>query len=149
MFSLKAGYITAISRYAGPLLGWTYQTDSDSFVTGLLDAEQDSKYKVSMYSKAQQIGLPALFVDIRHEAAHGEMPSLTNLREAAERAFEWLWDDYWKGLQQGGRDYAATLHPGINEDAARAAQAGGWTPWQGPWIATPIGVLPQTRKLTE
>ena len=52
-----------------------------------------------MYAKAQQIGLPAVFVDLRHEATHGDMPSLTNLRSAARRALQWLWDDYWKALK--------------------------------------------------
>ena len=49
-----------------------------------------------MYAKAQQMGLPAMFVDLRHEASHGDMPSLANLRSAARRALQWLWDDYWK-----------------------------------------------------
>ena len=51
-----------------------------------------------MYAKAQQMGLPSMFVDLRHEASHGDMPSLTNLRSAARRALQWLWDDYWKTL---------------------------------------------------
>ncbi|CAD6570096.1 MAG: rRNA-processing protein las1 [Alectoria sarmentosa] len=82
IFAIKASHITAISR----------------FVTGLLDSQQESKYKISMYTQAQKIGLPAVFVDLRHEATHGDMPNLTNLRSAAERALGWLWDDYWKGL---------------------------------------------------
>ncbi|MCJ1456405.1 Cytoplasmic glyoxalase II [Mycoblastus sanguinarius] len=87
-FALQASYITAISR----------------FVTGLLDSQQDAKYKVSMYAKAQQIGLPAVFVDLRHEATHGDMPSLTNLRSAASRALQWLWLDFWKTLDERYRD---------------------------------------------
>lgn len=71
------------------------------FVTGVLDTQQESKYKVSMYTKAQQIGLPALFVDLRHEATHGDMPSLTSLRNATHRAMQWLWDDYWGKLEGG------------------------------------------------
>ena len=101
-FAVKASYITAISRYAFTNYQTTnttaHQLMTPSFVTGLLDSQQDSKYKVSMYAKAQQIGLPALFVDLRHEATHGNMPSLTNLRQAAQRALQWLWNDYWKGL---------------------------------------------------
>lgn len=68
------------------------------FVTGLVDSEQDAKYKVPMYAKAKQIGLPASFVELRHEATHGDLPSLVVLRRAAERALEWLWNDYWKYL---------------------------------------------------
>ena len=47
------------------------------------------------------MGLPAMFVDLRHEASHGDMPSLTNLRSAARRGLRWLWDDYWKTLAGG------------------------------------------------
>lgn len=51
-----------------------------------------------MYAKAKQIGLPASFVELRHEATHGDLPSLVVLRRAAEKALEWLWNDYWKYL---------------------------------------------------
>ena len=113
-------------------------------MTGLLDAEQDSKFKVSMYAKAQQIGLPALFVDIRHESAHGEMPSLVGLRDAAERALEWLWDHYWKDLvsrdsRKGGDE---VLEQKVDEEGQGASsQPGGWTQWEGPWLGKPIGMV--------
>jgi len=73
-------------------------SDQNRFVTGLLDSEQDAKYKVSMYAKAKQIGLPASFVELRHEATHGDLPSLVVFRRAAERSLDWLWNDYWRYL---------------------------------------------------
>ena len=48
-----------------------------------------------MYTKASELGLPAMFVDLRHEITHGQMPSLSVLREATEGALEWLRKDYW------------------------------------------------------
>jgi ribosomal biogenesis protein LAS1 len=51
-----------------------------------------------MYEKAKQIGLPASFIDIRHDAIHGDLPSLIVLRQAADKALLWLWNDYWKYL---------------------------------------------------
>lgn len=51
-----------------------------------------------MYETAKQIGLPASFIDIRHDAIHGDLPSLVILREATRDALEWLWNDYWKRL---------------------------------------------------
>lgn len=51
-----------------------------------------------MYVKAKQIGIPASFVELRHEATHGDLPSLVVLRKAAERSLRWLWNDYWKNL---------------------------------------------------
>ena len=124
-----------------------------------------------MYAKAQQIGLPALFVDLRHEAAHGDMPSLTNLRGAAKRALQWLWDDYWKGL--GEREWPGLkggvgglvdngpsfslmqpIHGGdIGDGAASSAvekesnwsdsdpETGSWEKWPGYWIPKPIGLV--------
>ena len=51
-----------------------------------------------MYAKAKQIGLPASFVELRHEATHGDLPSLLSFRRAAERSLDWLWNDYWRYL---------------------------------------------------
>lgn len=122
-----------------------------------------------MYAKAQQIGLPALFVDLRHEATHGDMPSLTNLRSAAQRALMWLWDDYWKGLgvwkggesnedvdssnngDTGPRERNSTnySHSGKRamedtrgEECAASdsdLEVRDWGNWQGHWIAQAVG----------
>lgn len=51
-----------------------------------------------MYVKAKEIGIPASFVELRHEATHGDLPSLAVLRRASEKALEWLWNDYWQYL---------------------------------------------------
>jgi ribosomal biogenesis protein LAS1 len=67
-------------------------------VTGLLDGYQDKKHKLSMYSIAKNIGLPATFVELRHQCIHEELPSLAKLRAAAERSLLWIWDHYWKNL---------------------------------------------------
>lgn len=125
-------------------------TDSNSFVTGLLDSHQESKYKVSMYAQAQKLGLPALFVDIRHEAAHGEMPNLINLRTAAERALRWLWDDYWVALVE--REVASVVGGVVGlrtgdegevggEEGEEEEQPGGWQRWRGRWTPKPIGLI--------
>ncbi|KAF6231483.1 hypothetical protein HO173_010235 [Letharia columbiana] len=135
-FAIRASYITAISR----------------FVTGLLDSQQESKYKVSMYTQAQKIGLPALFVDIRHEATHGDMPNLTNLRSAAQRALTWLWEDYWKGLEEQAPALPASHGPtaalpdeaGYQREKVEGdgeEQPGGWQKWQGRWTPKPIGTV--------
>jgi ribosomal biogenesis protein LAS1 len=67
-------------------------------VTGLLDGYQDKKYKLSMYSIAKTIGLPATFVELRHQCTHEELPPLAKLRAAAEKSLLWIWDHYWKNL---------------------------------------------------
>lgn len=51
-----------------------------------------------MYSIAKTIGLPATFVELRHQATHEQLPSLLKLRTAAKKALAWIWDYYWKNL---------------------------------------------------
>lgn len=48
-----------------------------------------------MFQRAVDLGLPASFVELRHEATHREPPSLVVLRNATQRSLEWLWDYYW------------------------------------------------------
>ena len=68
------------------------------FVTGLVDSGQDGSHRISMYNKAHDIGLPAALVELRHEATHGDIPSLVVLRSAAQRSLQWLYVDYWQRL---------------------------------------------------
>jgi ribosomal biogenesis protein LAS1 len=67
-------------------------------VTGLLDSHQDKRRKLSMYSIAKTIGLPATYVELRHQATHEELPSLPKLRTATQKALRWIWDYYWVHL---------------------------------------------------
>ncbi len=53
-----------------------------------------------MYLIAKNIGLPATFVELRHQCTHEELPSLAKLRAAADRSLIWIWDHYWKTLEQ-------------------------------------------------
>lgn len=51
-----------------------------------------------MYSIAKSIGLPATYVELRHQATHEELPSLSKLRTATQKALHWIWDYYWVKL---------------------------------------------------
>lgn len=55
-----------------------------------------------MFQRAVDLGLPASFVELRHEATHREPPSLVVLRKASQRSLEWLWDNYWAGIEELG-----------------------------------------------
>ncbi|KAL8872831.1 MAG: hypothetical protein Q9174_001609 [Haloplaca sp. 1 TL-2023] len=90
-FAVKSCYCTAICR----------------FVTGLLDSEQDSYHKQSMYNRARQLNLPASLVELRHEVTHGEIPSLVVLRQSALRSLDWLRHDYWRHLGEDNTDTAS------------------------------------------
>ncbi|KAL8930700.1 MAG: hypothetical protein Q9208_000571 [Pyrenodesmia sp. 3 TL-2023] len=82
---------------------WLYPPNGKFVDTDLrrTACSQDSKYKISMFAKATELGFPASFVELRHEATHGSLPSLAVLRQAAVRALHWLWDAYWRDLDQG------------------------------------------------
>jgi ribosomal biogenesis protein LAS1 len=56
---------------------------------------------MSMYDVAKAVGLPATFVELRHQATHEQLPSLTRLRAAARKALEWIWEYYWRHLEGG------------------------------------------------
>ncbi|RYP09018.1 hypothetical protein DL764_001514 [Monosporascus ibericus] len=81
-YATRAAYSAAFSR----------------FVTGLLDSQQDKQRKMSMYAVAKTIGLPATFVELRHQATHEQLPSLLKLRAAAKKALAWIWHYYWENL---------------------------------------------------
>lgn len=83
-YAVRAAYSAAFSR----------------FVTGLLDSHQDKNRKMSMYGVAKSVGLPATFVELRHQATHEQLPSLTRLRTAAKKGLEWIWEYYWKHLPE-------------------------------------------------
>lgn len=53
-----------------------------------------------MFSLAKTIGLPATFVELRHQSTHEQLPSLAKLRSAAKKALLWIWGYYWKGLDE-------------------------------------------------
>ncbi|AEO62637.1 uncharacterized protein THITE_2107044 [Thermothielavioides terrestris NRRL 8126] len=55
---------------------------------------------MSMYDVAKSVGLPATFVELRHQATHEQLPSLTRLRGAAAKALAWIWDYYWQHLSE-------------------------------------------------
>lgn len=70
------------------------------FVTGLVDSKLLHGQRKTMFQRAIDLGLPASFVELRHEATHRELPSLTVLRNAAQRSLEWLWSYYWSRVDQ-------------------------------------------------
>ncbi|KAL4994870.1 Las1-like-domain-containing protein [Aspergillus recurvatus] len=101
LFAIRATYAAAFCR----------------FVTGLVDSKLGARR--SMFSRALELGLPASFVELRHEATHRELPSLTVLRGATGRSLEWLWGFYWGGLSSGplsgaGFAFGAGVGPAVD-----------------------------------
>ncbi|KAI0840248.1 Las1-domain-containing protein [Hypoxylon sp. FL0890] len=105
-YAIRAAYSAAFSR----------------FVTGLLDSQQDKQRKMSMYTVAKTIGLPATFVELRHQATHEQLPSLLKLRSAARKALDWIWDYYWKNLPGEGDTGSAGENGSGNGEKTNACQ---------------------------
>ncbi|SCU87586.1 LADA_0E04918g1_1 [Lachancea dasiensis] len=82
------------------------------FVNGLLDPTQQSQFAIPLHILAERMGLPSWFVELRHCGTHErEMPSLEMLRMAADRALEWLWDNYWNAKVEEVDDEKAHDEP--------------------------------------
>lgn len=98
-------------------------TNKYSFVTGLVDSKLHGQRK-TMFQRAVDLGVPASFVELRHEATHRELPALIVLRNATLRSLEWLWDFYWvkvdphAGSALGSEPAAANtpVEAGVDDD---------------------------------
>lgn len=84
------------------LLRCAYAMALVRFVNGMLDPFQQGAHAVALLTIAKSIGLSLSFVDLRHSATHGPLPSLELLRALAEKALDWLHDHYWELLLEGG-----------------------------------------------
>lgn len=69
---------------------------------------------MSMYDVAKSVGLPATFVELRHQATHEQLPSLTRLRAAARKALVWIWDYYWRHLSEPEPERSAPVSTHIS-----------------------------------
>jgi ribosomal biogenesis protein LAS1 len=80
-------------------LRMSYATAILRGVNGLADAlQQNRAYAASVSSLCEQMGLPTWLVDVRHEAAHNDLPSLPVLRLAAITFLGYLEERYWVPL---------------------------------------------------
>jgi ribosomal biogenesis protein LAS1 len=86
---------------------------------------------MSMYDVAKSVGLPATFVELRHQATHEQLPSLTRLREAARKALAWIWEYYWRHLEfpqppPPGRRGASSSSKGHDANDERGGDSREW-----------------------
>lgn len=70
-------------------------------VNGVVDQDRNKRGKkdkkeLSINEAANEIGLPRMLIDIRHEASHRDIPSLQLLREASVKALDWIKFYYWE-----------------------------------------------------
>lgn len=75
-----------------------------------------------MFSIAKNIGLPATFVELRHQCTHEELPSLAKLRGACERSLDWIWKQYWSSLEGKDKSTGLDEEPESVEDLSTTLQ---------------------------
>ena len=64
-------------------------------INGLVDHNQQGVFADSVLGLAARIGIPGWLVELRHEATHNKLPTLSLLRAAARHLITWYYDNYW------------------------------------------------------
>lgn len=111
IFSIRAVYAAAFCRCVVLHLRFShenceYSVDPcpwlciRSFVTGFCDNGPNRYDKMSMFDVARRIDMPSSFIELRHEATHGELPSLQRLQRNVDLALAWLWRYFWAKLDE-------------------------------------------------
>ncbi|KAG8942603.1 rRNA-processing protein las1 [Tulasnella sp. 424] len=93
--SLPNTISTAFGQKSSLALRQSYALAIVRLVNSLVDPLQQGVYARPIAAIAAQIGLPAWFVELRHQATHEDLPSLLVLREAAREALTWLLHNYF------------------------------------------------------
>lgn len=65
-------------------------------VNGLVDPNQQGYYAQSVLSLAEKLKLPGWIVELRHDATHNRLPSLSVLRAACSFMLQWFQTNYWE-----------------------------------------------------
>jgi len=69
-------------------------------INALADTAQRGKFALSIESLLRTLEWPAWLVDLRHQATHGELPSLEILRIAGQTALSKLHERFWLPQQE-------------------------------------------------
>ncbi|KAF1921382.1 Las1-like-domain-containing protein [Ampelomyces quisqualis] len=97
-----------------------YATALSRFITGLADTQIDLiRDKPSWFPPGKTLQLPYPLLEIRHRIVHRHLPSLAELKRAAQDSLDWLWEWYWAQL-----DHAFGPSQPTNSDDAAAALEG-------------------------
>ncbi|CAG0886624.1 unnamed protein product, partial [Cyprideis torosa] len=66
------------------------------FIGLVTEKEQKRLKTIPMQSLAREMGIGEDIVNLRHQAAHSELPAVDRLFDAATRAFHWLKREFWE-----------------------------------------------------
>ncbi|KAI9271508.1 Las1-like-domain-containing protein [Phascolomyces articulosus] len=81
--------------FSGEELRLTYSMAIVRLVNGSIDPMQNKARPLPVSVMAERINMPGWFVEIRHDATHGYLPSLALLQDAASQALAWIQETFW------------------------------------------------------
>ena len=82
------------------ILQLSYSMSLVRFVNGLLDQFQQSDYAIPLHTLARNLNLPSYFVELRHMSTHELLLNIGLLRDTAQDAMSWLYDNYWVQISE-------------------------------------------------
>eukprot|EP00523_Entomoneis_sp_CCMP467_P001411 CAMPEP_0168763912 /NCGR_PEP_ID=MMETSP0724-20121128/24608_1 /TAXON_ID=265536 /ORGANISM="Amphiprora sp., Strain CCMP467" /LENGTH=579 /DNA_ID=CAMNT_0008813131 /DNA_START=74 /DNA_END=1811 /DNA_ORIENTATION=- len=93
-----------------------YSTAIIRTINGLADPfQQNRSFASSVADICSQIGVPLWLVEVRHEATHNQMPSLSTLRNSAITLLNYLNSVYWDPLNQIRNQAAAQIRTCLDD----------------------------------
>ena len=101
-YQSRSTYATKNSNWNSNALKLSYATTIIRAVNGIADSIQKNRatYGSSVAHLCAQMGLPTWIVDLRHDAAHNELPTLIPLRMACVTLLGFLMEKYWTVLEE-------------------------------------------------
>jgi len=100
--ALQSIYAMAFCRFVNGLVDRDVVKASTAALAIAVEAGADGRTtpngrgEVSMFAHASRIELPTTFVELRHQATHGKMPSLEYLRMMTRQGLDWLYERWWR-----------------------------------------------------
>jgi Las1-like len=100
--ALQSIYAMAFCRFVNGLVDRDVAKAATASLAAITESNTDEettpnvRNESSMYSHARKIELPISFVELRHQATHGRMPSLGYLRTMTRQGLEWLYEKWWR-----------------------------------------------------
>lgn len=71
------------------------------FVNHITERAQVKQYMQPVHRLAGELGVPEWIVNLRHDATHGNLPSMDLLKTAADWCIKWLKEEYWDKQMDG------------------------------------------------
>ncbi|ELU17594.1 hypothetical protein CAPTEDRAFT_226006 [Capitella teleta] len=93
---------TQTEHCGDPVLRLNHAMALVRFINLITEKNQNKMFAKPVHHLAEELGVPEWIVDLRHEATHGNMPTLAIMRTATDFALNWLKEEYWESMFDAG-----------------------------------------------